>query len=213
VGLLALFFVDDRFYVQAAELNGLRYSDRGEVLRRAGVHGYSIFWLDRTLVAGQLEALPFVKQASVRPLLPDRVRIDLVERQPVATWLVAGQTYWIDQEGVLLSALGQLQGAPLLEDVAGATLHDRGQVDPQLVASVQELHRALPQVGRFAYEQGRGLIFTLPSGTQVAVGSQQGLSQRVQELLALQAALAGQGQAVSEIDLSHPGGYYYRPGP
>lgn len=213
IALLALLFVDDRFYVHAAEVNGEHYTDSGEVYRLAGVEGYSVFWINPQKSARQIEALPFVRSASVRPILPDKVRIDLTEREPVAVVRFADRVYWADEEGVLLPPVGQLEHVPILEDLEGSSVDESGRIDGQLVASVQELDRFLPDISRFSFDQVRGLHFYLADGTLVIMGSEQGLARRVQELFAVQTALANQGQLVSEIDLSRDGGYYYRLAP
>ena len=54
-------------------------------------------------VAQRLEEVPWVKRAVVMRKPPDRLVVELVERQRLA-WVALEQTYGIDAEGVLLPA-------------------------------------------------------------------------------------------------------------
>jgi len=51
---------------------------------------------------GQLEQLPWVESASVQRVLPNRLRVELTERTPIAFVRIAGQLALIDAHGVIL---------------------------------------------------------------------------------------------------------------
>ncbi|MCS6845406.1 MAG: FtsQ-type POTRA domain-containing protein [Caldilineales bacterium] len=205
--LLVWFFVDDRFYVQTVEVEGLRFTDRAAVLQQADLYGYSIFWVNGREVARRVEALPTVKHATVRALLPNRVRIRVTEREPVVLWVHNGEARWLDQEGLMLPVADATMSLPTLFDQDGSTVLGDDRVHPEVVNSVAELHRHLPEVGQFAYSRERGLHFTLRSGALVVLGDSQQLAERVRHLIALQSTLAAQRLTAREIDLSQPGGY------
>lgn len=206
MGLLGLFFLGDEFYVDSAEIGGLKYSTREQVYQSAGVQDYSVFWVDGAAAARRIEMLPFVKHATVHPLLPNRVRIDVVEREPVAVWQADGHDFWIDSQGVTLPVSSQVDILPLLTDLDGSTVV-AGAVDPHIASGVAELHRQLPDIRQFAYDRSRGLHFTMPTGTVVILGESERLAERVEHLIALQTSLAAQGRTANEINLSHDGGY------
>lgn len=212
---LAVFFASDQFYVNAAEINGITYSPRDEVYQRAGVHDYSVFWIEEQAVAQRLQTMPFVKSARVSAVLPNKVRIDIVEREPAAIWRANGRDLWVDSEGITLPVASQLSALPILVDTDGSSVtdEDRGRVDPRIIAGVIDLNRQLPNIGRFAYDGARGLHFNLPNGTVVVLGENEWLAERVQQLIGLQSALAAQGRTASEIDLSHDDGYYMKLAP
>lgn len=210
VGVLVLLFASDLFYVQTAEINGLRFSRKSEVYRAANVHGASVFWVDGQEAAQSIERLPYVRSATVHPLLPDKVRIDVVEREPVAVWRVAGQDVWVDSEGVAMPVASPLNTMPVLEDRDGSSLGEAKRVDPDLVYNVLTLHRRLPEAGSLAYDKLHGLNFGLPDGAVVYLGWPEDVERQLQELSALQATLASQGALAREIDLRYEGGYYYR---
>lgn len=210
IALLAFGFLDDRFYIDTVEVSGLTYGSREEVIRAAGVQDYSVFWVQRADVEQRIEALPFVQSAHVRLVLPNKVRIEVVERRPVALWQVNGQSFWVDSEGVGLPITGQIAGLPVLVDLDGSTVDGAGRMAVQVLQSVLELHRAVPGVNQFAFDQRRGLHFVTASGAVVLLGRDKKLAERVQELVAIQSSLEAQGAAASEIDLSHEGGYYLK---
>ena len=65
--------------------------------------GDNVLEVDLRAVANRLEAEPWVRRAVVVRKPPDRLVVELVERQRFA-WVVLDQTYGIDDEGVLLPA-------------------------------------------------------------------------------------------------------------
>src|SRR5205814_5033261 len=78
---------------------------QSEVQDAASVLGANIFWVNRDVVAGRLNAMPLVQRATIGISLPDTVDIQLVERQPVGFWTSGGKTYLVDREGVILRAV------------------------------------------------------------------------------------------------------------
>ncbi len=208
---LTYLFVDDSFYVQTASIDELSYTTRSQVYEAAGIHGYSVFWVNGQEVARRIEQLPAVKQASVQAILPDRVRIQVVEREPVAVWQIGGQDHWVDIEGVLMPITRPLENLPVLTDPKGSSLDTTTeQVDRQLIAGLLELSRQTPDVQRFSFDAIDGLQFSLPKGTLVTMGQPKDLANRVKQLTTLQASLASQGQIASEINFRYSGGLYYR---
>lgn len=210
VALLVFVFADDRFYVQAADISGLTYGSQAEVYQRAGVDGYSVFWVNGREAAERIETLSYVKAATVRSALPDKVRIEVEERQPVALWKVNGHPYWVDAEGVTMTVTSLIEGLPVLSDLDSTSITAPGRVDVQLVTAVQELKKQMPQVGEFAYNKINGLQFRIPGSTVVYLGKPEGLDRRVKELLALQSSLAASGDMPAEINWRNEGGYFLR---
>ena len=207
IALVAFGFADSRFYVQTADIRGTQFSPTAEIYRRADVDGYSIFWVNTRQAAQQIEELPYVKQATVRTALPNRVRIDVEERTPVALWRVNGQDLWVDADGVTMPIASEGVSLPVFTDLDGSSVRADGGVDQQLISSVHELKQRLPEINEFAYDRFNGLQFRLASGTAVLLGKPDGLEQRVEELLVLQGSLASLGQMPLEIDWRFEDGY------
>ncbi|MEZ4768346.1 MAG: FtsQ-type POTRA domain-containing protein [Caldilineales bacterium] len=205
--LVAFGFADTRFYVQTADIRGVQHSPAAEIYNRAGVDGYSIFWVNAREAARRIESLPYVKRATVQTSLPNRVRIDVEEREPVAVWRVNGQDLWVDVDGVTMPIASADVNLPVFADLDGSSVQPDGSVDPLLISSVHELKKQLPEINEFAYDRFNGLQFRLASGTAVLLGRPDGLAQRVDELLVLQSSLASLGQMPLEIDWRFEDGY------
>jgi cell division protein FtsQ len=80
-----------------------------ESLARKAVSKTGVWRLDLTALSDQLSRLPGVRHAIVSRVLPDRLRVRIVERVPLAVARTsAGHLVWIDDEGV---SLGEMKPA------------------------------------------------------------------------------------------------------
>jgi cell division protein FtsQ len=97
---------DARFRISGTnniEAAGLNQVTRAEMLPVFGEDiGRNIFHIDLAERRKQLEEIPWVERATVMRLLPDRIRVDVVERQPVAFTRHGQQIGLVDANGVLL---------------------------------------------------------------------------------------------------------------
>lgn len=64
--------------------------------------GAPILGFDPDEVKGRVEALPWVRTASVQRLLPDTVIVHITERPPLALWQNEGRFSLIDHDGVVI---------------------------------------------------------------------------------------------------------------
>jgi cell division protein FtsQ len=64
--------------------------------------GRNVFFVPLNERRKQLEAIPWIQQATVIRLLPDQIRVDIVERKPVAFTRHGQQVGLVDESGVLL---------------------------------------------------------------------------------------------------------------
>ncbi len=67
------------------------------------VVGKPVTAIDLAAMRRRIEAISWVRRASVMRRLPDRLVITLVERKPFALWQHARKLHLVDREGVLLS--------------------------------------------------------------------------------------------------------------
>jgi cell division protein FtsQ len=83
---------------------GLGEVSRADVLPVFGEDiGRNVFFVPLTERRKQLEQIPWVEHATVMRLLPDQIRVTLVERQPVAFVRHGEQIGLVDADGVLLN--------------------------------------------------------------------------------------------------------------
>jgi len=85
------------------ELNGNRIVSREAVLQQF-IHdrNRSVLRVPLDIRRGQLEQIPWVETASVQRILPNRLRIELTERTPVAFARNGNELALIDAHGVIL---------------------------------------------------------------------------------------------------------------
>jgi cell division protein FtsQ len=98
---------DSRFRIAGAgniEATGLTQVSRAEMLPVFGEDiGRNIFFVPLSERRKQLEAIPWVEHATVMRLLPDHIRVSVVEREPVAFVRQGQQIGLVDAQGVLLT--------------------------------------------------------------------------------------------------------------
>ncbi len=93
------------FGVAAVTISGQSQIGAREILALAGLNANSSLpFFDAVQARKNLEALPLIKQASVRKLYPNRVVIDIVERAPAALWQKDGELSAIAADGKALDA-------------------------------------------------------------------------------------------------------------
>lgn len=94
-----------RFDIAIKEIHGLRHVPESQILlklREIEEHGKNLFALDLNQLRRSLELLSWVKTATVRRVLPDKLVIRVVERVPIAFVRMEHATWLVDEDGMLL---------------------------------------------------------------------------------------------------------------
>jgi len=92
------------YRVQEVEVTGRRHTNRLLLQQMLNVEPEApILGIDLADAARFIERLSWVRQATVRRVLPDRLVINLEERTPFALWQYQGTLYVVDVEGVVLT--------------------------------------------------------------------------------------------------------------
>ena len=98
---------DPRFRIAGSdniEATGLTEVSRAELLPVFGEDiGRNVFFVPLEERRRQLEEIPWIEKATVMRLLPDRIRVSAVEREPVAFVRQEQQIGLVDASGVLLT--------------------------------------------------------------------------------------------------------------
>jgi cell division protein FtsQ len=109
---------DERFVIPssaAIQIEGNRHVTKAQLLSIFGEDvERNIFTVSLPERRAELERLPWVEHATVMRLLPDRVRVSIVERTPVAFVRQGGHIGLVDKSGVLMdmvSGAGQEAGS------------------------------------------------------------------------------------------------------
>jgi cell division protein FtsQ len=91
------------FRIAEVALTGEHEVSREDILALAGVTGNSsLLFLDASQTRIRLLTNPWIAQAAVLKLYPDRLRIEIKERQAFALWQKEGRIYLIATDGTVL---------------------------------------------------------------------------------------------------------------
>jgi hypothetical protein len=122
---------DARFAVRHIEIAGAVRTQRTaiEAITQRYV-GLNLFKIDIARVQNDLHSLAWIQRIAIEKKVPDTLRINVVERTPVALAMQNGTLQYVDATGVVCGELSPSIGdsdLPIVRDAAG----------PELVRSVQ----------------------------------------------------------------------------
>lgn len=130
------------FNIASIALTGQSQVSREDVLNAAGITGRtSLLFLDAEAARKRLVANPWIAQATVLKLYPDRLQIGVTERQPFAIWQKEGQLSVIAEDGTVLEpyVARRFTGLPL---VVGKGADDRARQIISLIGHYPEISGA-----------------------------------------------------------------------
>jgi len=105
------------FRIAAIALTGAKEVSREEILTTAGVTGHaSLLFLDADAARMRLLANPWIADATVLKLYPDRLQISVTEREAFALWQMDGRLSVIASDGTVLEPFieDRYRGLPLV---------------------------------------------------------------------------------------------------
>lgn len=130
---------DAGFAVDDVQVEGRNRTKAAAILSALAVkRGSPILAVDPDTAQDRLEALPWVRQASVERRLPRLLYIRLAEREPMAIWQLNGKLSVIDRSGAVIpgAKAKRFAGLPMVvgEQAAteAATLLDMLRQEPEL---------------------------------------------------------------------------------
>jgi cell division protein FtsQ len=103
------------FQVQAIDVSGTSRTSPEEIqgLTRRALARTGVWRADLSTISNELSRLPGVRRAVVTRVLPDRVRVRITERVPLAVVRTsAGHFVWVDDDGVVLGEMKPDDRAP-----------------------------------------------------------------------------------------------------
>jgi hypothetical protein len=206
--LTSQFFATDRFYVYEAEVEGNQFVDQKEIYDASDLHELSIFWIKPDQVEAAISSLPGIKEVRVTCRLPNRVRIEVVERQTQIIWQRGEARYGVDDQGTTLPLEGESEGMLLIQDLRTGPFEVGDRIAPWVIRSALELRRLLPETVFLQYSDDRGLIFHEPD-YPVYFGSGD-MEEKVAILKALLRDFAFEGIQPEFVDVRFMESPYYR---
>jgi cell division protein FtsQ len=189
------------FRLQTVTISGAHELSEKQILNAAGVGPTnSLLMLDVVKLRERLKTLPFVKEASVAKLYPNRLLIEIQERQPIALWQKNGEVSVIAADGTPIDGLHDPRYFALPRTVgAGANAHvgeylalldAAGDLRPRIEAGIFVAER------RWTLKFKNGVEVALPETAAVAA---------VGKLVALQRDYRVLDKDVVSLDLRVPG--------
>jgi cell division protein FtsQ len=94
------------FKIEAVWVDGLQHSNKNDVLKAIGANrGAPILEFDTQQARNRLLDLPWVKEASVSLALPNKVHVNIKEREPIAIWQMNRELHVIDNGGDIIQGV------------------------------------------------------------------------------------------------------------
>jgi cell division protein FtsQ len=137
------------FRVEAVTIVGLKHLKEDEILNALMIPpDVSLLNLRSAQLARRLESLPWLESSLVQLALPNRIVVEVVEREPLAV-VHAEDFYLIDMDGRLVSRASseQKQGFLQVEGISSLRLKEGNFLPPDMLKGLKALLGALEQVG------------------------------------------------------------------
>jgi cell division septal protein FtsQ len=102
------------FDVKNIDVHGAAYASRNDIEKivSAQTERSGVWNADLNDIKVKVERLDFVKSAAVSRVLPDGVKVTVIERAPKAVVRLAGGDYWADEEGVIIAQVNRSASLP-----------------------------------------------------------------------------------------------------
>ena len=177
--------------VRDIALEGAAHTGAGDIARVTDLdEGPNLLFVSAAEIAGQVEGLPWVESVQVDRLLPDTVRIRIVERSAELVMTTESGAWLVDDQGHVLA---QAKGNEALPTIGAA---DLGAVEvgerlnrPSLLAGVRA-YASMPaelqaRVQAVFAPTGERISFSLKGGAVVRYGSAEQMQDKNEVILAL----------------------------
>lgn len=197
------------FYPKHVVVSGNRMVSASQILARAQIAPQQNVWLQNVhQAAARIEAIPYVKTATIHRSLPSNVRIAVTERRPFAVLQADGQRGIVDRD---LRVLQPVEGPfvlPVIE-VKGVTLPKDGAfVRDSAAERLRDDYVALEQahvaVRTLRYDKFGDLIAATPGGISLLLGDDTDLAKKTPLIDPIISQVSATGKKLAAVDLRAP---------
>ncbi len=206
-----LFLSEDPFFrVKEIEVEGCRKASKEELLSLIRVEGMpNLFTLRLKEISKRLESHPWVERVRIKKIFPNRIRIQVEERKPIAI-VQLEEPYYIDAQGVIFSPVGDhdkydypfltgLTHQALKQDASEAQLLIKKALD-FLSLSERERRSPLKEISEIHLEKTFGLrCFSQSDHLWVRMGWEE-FGEKLRRLSLVWSDLKRRGISVTSID-------------
>ena len=197
-------FVSPTFALGRIEVDGNRRVGSGWIERALRpLDGENLLRLSLPAVERAVAANPWIAAVTIDKRLPDRLRLEVVEREPAALLRTAAGFVILDRDGRSIAPLeaGEVEGDLLLVSIGAQTAVDPGTA----LAAAAELAKAAPdwaatlsEVELLSEDDARLFLGALPFPIAVRLGT---LERRLPELRELLPELERRYPGIACVDL------------
>jgi len=206
------------FRPQQVQVSGLRHLTAAQVRSALSLPGdRNLFFLSQAELGQRVQALPWVRAATVSLALPDRVSVAVTEWKPAAVLQVGEATYYMNDVGVVLDPATEAGGLPVVNrpDI-GRVRAGQHAVGADLLPMLLQLRSGFPAAYKISLmsfqldrrevlsaqtDRGWSIIF----GQMVTSGDRATLAPKLAALRALNSRLDLASSPIQYVNLENPG--------
>jgi cell division septal protein FtsQ len=205
-------------------VHGNERLSKGDVLAvMSGLRGESLLWTDLDRWRRRLLASAWVQDAALRRSLPSTIDIVISERRPVAIGRINGDTFLVDERGVIIDQYGPQYAdldLPIVDGLSAApsesgTLTDAARADlaARVIASLKSKPAIANRLSQIDVSDAHNATVILSGDTAaIQLGEDQFLP-RLDSYLQVSSALREQVPDIDSVDLRFDDRIYVRPAP
>lgn len=197
------------FFPKRISVQGNRVVPVSQILLRASIAAHENVWLQNMhAAANRIEAIPYVKSASIHRILPATVRISVEERRPFALVQFRGERVVVDHDLRVLQREDAALTMPLIagKDVpapqAGTFIRDANV--QRLRDDDEALVQAHVPVRSLHYDKFGDLVATTPGGIRLLLGDDADLSKKTELIDPIISQVSASGKRLAAVDLRAP---------
>jgi cell division protein FtsQ len=225
--LIMYMSVASTFKISSVELRGAQRVSALDVQSSLDFTNTSMISIDPAKMIAQLnDAFPELANVRVKLIMPSKIIITTNERVPIIAWTSDKGTFWMDVEGAVFPARGDIvpplsiqadENPPVANalvqssDLPGVVSTYPRQMDPLVLNAIMQLSARMPQEGSFLYSQQDGLGWMDSRGWKVYVGMDlSNLGTKITEYEAIVKQLDQQGIRPVMVSVEHIDAPFFR---
>lgn len=199
------------YFVNAINLAGARYVPGEEIYKASGVNHVHVFWLDPAEIKANVEKIPGIKSAYVEVSWPSNVYLEVTENEPVLAWSQGGQMVWVDRDGAVFPARGDIAGLlPIVVDDASNPLTNEARIPVAAIEGALQLKQLRSNIELLHYDSINGLSYQDGRGWRGYFGVGTAMEVKLAVYETLVANLLSRGIYPSMISVADKDAPYYR---
>ncbi len=210
--ILCIFLRSSIFSIKTIEISGLNLLKEDYILNNIDFKkGNNIFRPDMDTNEADLTALPMISRAEISRRLPDKVRISIMERVPLALLPLESSCVQVDEKGIYLGtgSYGDA-GLPLINhlevDIGELGEKIKGENLDKVLNGIAQMPPELRErISEVNYSAQEGFVCYTLDGIQCRMGFPKDMYEKGKALLDILTNLQHEGRKVVYINMAYVG--------